>query len=36
MLEAPTNTLEEQIYEEVKQVEDPEIGISIAELGLIY
>ncbi len=36
MLEAPTNTLEEQIYEEVKKVEDPEIGISIAELGLIY
>ncbi|RHX88473.1 metal-sulfur cluster assembly factor [Leptospira stimsonii] len=36
MLEAPTNALEEQIYEEVKKVEDPEIGISIAELGLIY
>ncbi|ASV12258.1 metal-sulfur cluster assembly factor [Leptospira santarosai] len=36
MLEAPTNTLEGQIYEEVKKVEDPEIGISIVELGLIY
>ncbi|PJZ69183.1 metal-sulfur cluster biosynthetic enzyme [Leptospira perolatii] len=36
LLEAPTNELEQKIYEAVHNVEDPEIGISVAELGLIY
>ncbi|EPG73619.1 PF01883 domain protein [Leptospira fainei serovar Hurstbridge str. BUT 6] len=36
LLEEPKTDIEKKIYEEISRVEDPEIGISVAELGLIY
>ncbi len=30
------NELEKKIYQEVRKVEDPELNISLTELGLIY
>jgi metal-sulfur cluster biosynthetic enzyme len=30
------NEIKDQIWQEIARVEDPEIGISIKELGLIY
>lgn len=36
LLEEPKTELEQKVYDEISRVEDPEIGISVAELGLIY
>ncbi|MGJ4788089.1 metal-sulfur cluster biosynthetic enzyme [Leptospira hartskeerlii] len=36
LLEQPTQEIEKRVYAEIHRVEDPEIGISVAELGLIY
>ncbi len=33
---AENETLKKRIWDELVKVEDPEIGMSIAELGLIY
>ena len=30
------STLKKQVWDEISKVEDPEIGMSLAELGLIY
>jgi len=30
------NNLREEVWQEISKVEDPEIGISIVELGLVY
>lgn len=29
-------TLEEKIWEKLRQVQDPEVGVNIVDLGLIY
>lgn len=36
MLESPTKPEELAILEKVREVEDPEIGMSLVDLGLIY
>ena len=33
---APARPTEEQLWEVLRQIEDPELRLSIAELGLIY
>ncbi len=35
-LKEPVTETEKALYESIKQVEDPEIGLSLLELGLIY
>ncbi|MCB1180310.1 MAG: DUF59 domain-containing protein [Leptospiraceae bacterium] len=36
MLEGNPNEIEQKVYDSIHTVEDPELHISIAELGLIY
>ncbi|MBE7410711.1 MAG: metal-sulfur cluster assembly factor [Leptospiraceae bacterium] len=36
MLKEPITDLEKTLYESIRLVDDPEIGISLMELGLIY
>ncbi|MEM7181149.1 MAG: metal-sulfur cluster assembly factor [Spirochaetota bacterium] len=36
MIKQPESELEKEIYESIKLIEDPELFISIMELGLIY
>ena len=35
-MEELRNAIEKEVYEAIKEVEDPELYISILELGLIY
>jgi len=36
MAEAETETLKKSVWDAIAQVEDPEIGFSVTDLGLIY
>ena len=36
MEDRPLSELEKNIYDSLMEIEDPEIGILIVELGLIY
>jgi metal-sulfur cluster biosynthetic enzyme len=36
LMKAPENELETAIYQSIQGIEDPEIGITLVELGLIY
>lgn len=36
MIQIPESEKEREVYDSVRGVEDPEIGISLIELGLIY
>lgn len=36
MITMPNTSLEWEVYNNIREVEDPEIGITLVELGLIY
>ena len=36
LLEPINSDIEKEIYEEIYKIDDPDVGISIVELGLVY